>query len=520
MRFLAFIFLFFSANGFSQNSIDVKHYRFELRLTDASDTLMGNASISLQALQPLQQISLDLKQQDGKGMRAMVVTSASGKELPFRQENDKLLIDLPQAVDAGDSLQVNVIYKGVPEDGLIISKNKFGERTFFADNWPDRAHHWLPVVDHPADKASFEFIVTAPAHYDVISNGTKLEENVGGHTKTTHWMEDVPLSTKIMVIGVARFATKTYDDSPVDVPVSAWVYPPDTSRGFVDFSVAPRMLSFFTDYIGPYAFNKLANVQSTTIFGGMENASAIFYDEKGITGKKTNEGTVSHEIVHQWFGDMASEKSFAHLWLSEGFATYLTHVYYEATHGTEVMQERLRADRQKVIAFARKNNAPVVDNTPELMQLLNANSYQKGGWVLHMLRQQVGDEAFQAIIRAYYRQYQGGNADTRDFQQVAESISGQDLKWFFDQWLYRGGVPKLALKWKANGNTINAEVVQEGESLYRLPLEIGIVTADGRAEIQKVSIKHKATHLSFTTTSKPVRLVMDPDVKLLFEERK
>lgn len=520
MRFLFFALLFLSNICTAQQTIDVQHYCFELQLTDASDTLVGNATITLRALQPVQEISLDLKQQNGKGMRVMQVQSANGNHLTYRQQNDKLLIDLSQAVNTSDSVQVKVVYKGVPEDGLIISKNKFGERTFFADNWPNRAHHWLPVVDHPADKASFEFIVTAPTHYDVISNGEKLEENVDGHTKTTHWREDVPLSTKIMVIGVARFATKTFDDSPVDVPVSAWVYPADSSRGFVDFSVAPRMLQFFTNYIGPYAFNKLANVQSTTIFGGMENASAIFYDEKGITGKKNNEGTVSHEIVHQWFGDMASEKSFAHLWLSEGFATYLTHIYYEQTYGADVVPERLRVDRQKVIAFARKNNAPVVDSTSNLMQLLNANSYQKGGWVLHMLRQQVGDDNFQAIIRAYYRQYKGGNADTRDFQHVAETISGQELDWFFDQWLYRGGVPKLSLKWKADGNIIKAEVIQENEMLYKLPFEIGIMTADGRTEIQSVSINQKTTHFSFTTTSKPVKLVMDPNVKLLFEEVK
>lgn len=518
MRIFILVFLSYSSQLFAQPVIDVQHYRFELKLTDASDTLYGTTTVDFVARQVIQQVTLDLKGETKKGMRVLNVQTRDSLPLMFEQQDDKLHISLLKKANAGDTVGVRIHYRGVPDDGLIISKNKFGERTFFADNWPNRAHHWLPVVDHPADKASFEFLVTAPAHYDVISNGVKLEENSNGHTKMTHWREDVPLSTKIMVIGVARFAVKNYSGSPPHVPVSAWVYPPDSSRGFTDFSVAPHMLQFFSDYIGPYAFQKLANVQSTTIFGGMENASAIFYDEKGITGKKENEGTVAHEIVHQWFGNMASEKSFAHLWLSEGFATYLTHVYYEEKSGVATMQERLRSDRQKVIAFAHKKSMPVVDSTSALMDLLNANSYQKGGWVLHMLRQEVGDDDFQAIIRSYYQQYKGGNADTRDFQRVAEEISGMDLAWFFDQWLYRPGVPVLTVNWKMDGKKLNIHLRQSGAHIYRLPVEIGILTADGRQTIQTIVLDTTSKEVGFDLPAKPVKLVLDPDVKLLFEE--
>src|SRR6478672_3808793 len=223
---------------------------------------------------------------------------------------------------------------GIPRDGLIISTNKYGERTFFSDNWPNRAHQWIPCVDRLDDKASFEFVVTAPSHYQMASNGTLVSRTAGGNEKTvTFWRETTPLPTKVMVIGVADFAVKKFADSPDSIPVTAWIFPGDSTKGFYDYALTPHMLRFFSDYIGPYPYRKLANVQSKTIFGGMENASAIFYAEGSVTGDRKWEDVYAHEIAHQWFGDMATEKSFAHLWLSEGFATYLTHIYFQHQYG-------------------------------------------------------------------------------------------------------------------------------------------------------------------------------------------
>jgi aminopeptidase N len=142
------------------------------------------------------------------------------------------------------------------------------------------------------------------------------EKPLADNKKLTHWKEDVSLPTKVMVIGVAKFAVKQFEDSPADIPVSAWVYPQDSINGFRNYSVAPAIVEFFSNYIGPYPYNKLANVQSKTIFGGMENASAIFYNEASAEENISIEDLVAHEIAHQWFGDMATEKKFSHLWLS------------------------------------------------------------------------------------------------------------------------------------------------------------------------------------------------------------
>lgn len=516
-RFLIIVGCILSFTSFAQRDIDVLHYSFDLELTDVSDAITGKAVVTVKFLEPASELVLDLASvEEDRGMQAFMVTDG-GKPVLFFHSNDELHIRTPS--EKGQVRTFEISYMGVPKDGLIISKNKFGDRTFFADNWPNRAHQWIPTHDVPNDKASFEFTVTAPEKYEVISNGLKQSETlVKNGTKRTHWKEDIPLSTKIMVIGVADFAVKTYADSPDNIPVTAWVYPQDSSKAFYDYAVAPEIVKFFSTYIAPYPYRKLANVQSKTIFGGMENASAIFYAEEAITGKRSSEATVVHEIVHQWFGDMATEKSFAHLWLSEGFATYLTHIYFEQKYGKTAMQERLKKDREAVIAFASKNKMAVVDSTSELMSLLNANSYQKGAWVLHMLRAEVGGETFQKIVQEYYQQFKGMNADTRDFQSIAEKVSAKKLDWFFDQWLYRGGVPKLSWKWKPDGNKMKLEIIQSSETMYTFPLEIQITTVDGKTITHKLFINCRETELKTELPSKVMKVRLDPDMQLLFEE--
>lgn len=517
-------FLFTYNAMFAQSEIDVLHYKFEINLSDQSDTLNGKAEISFIVAQWNQSVSFDLSNlnSSGKGMR---VTQA-GFKLPaaqtsFQQQDNKIILTPSLPFKQGDTLDVFISYKGIPSDGLIISRNKYGDRTFFGDNWPNRAHNWIPCKDEPGDKASFEFLVTAPSHYSVISNGKKIEERMlPDKNKLTYWAEDIPLPTKVMVIGVAKFAVKEYPDSPDRIPVSAWVYPQDSVTGFRNYSVAPSILKFMADYIAPYPYNKLANVESTTIFGGMENAGAIFYFEGSASLPTSQESLVAHEIAHQWFGDMASEKKFAHLWLSEGFATYMTHIYIESKYGTDSLNKQMQADRRQIISFANRNNRPIVDSLSAYLDLLNANSYQKGGWVLHMLRRELGDVVFQKIIRSYYEKYKGKNADTRDFESVAEKISGKNLETFFDQWLYNPGLPELKISWKYIPDDkkimITVDQVQQEEP-FRIPLEIRTEFSNGKSEILHLMLHKRTETFFFNLQEKPSILIADPNVSLLYK---
>lgn len=498
-------------------TIDVQHYKFNLELSDASDTIEGSAQVQLKLLQPAKQFSLQLKNVTaGKGMHVANVNGSYVQS--FEHSGDRILIQL-HAIPHPDSVYTyHIQYRGVPADGLIIAKNKWSDRTFFSDNWPNRAHHWLPCNDTPADKATVEFAVTAPEHYQVISNGVRIEEsNITGNRILTHWREAVPIPTKVMVIGAARFAVKNYADSSRIHAVSAWVYPQDSAKGFYDYGLAPSILRFFHDYIGAYPFSKLANVQSKTMFGGMENASAIFYNESSVTGTRSSEGLIAHEIAHQWFGNMATEKSFAHLWLSEGFASYLTHLYLEQQYGTDTLQKGMRQDREQVIRFSKNWNKPVVDSTSGLMDLLNANSYQKGSWVLHMLRQQVGDDVFKNIISNYYNQYKGSNAETADFKTVAEKVSGKNLGLFFKQWLFTAGQPQLQVQWKQAKDGIVVTVKQTQKNLFAFPLQIGIYTTTGALPTEQLNITKKEETFVLKGYTQVQQIVLDPYTQLLFE---
>ena len=518
--FVFWILLFISTSIFAQlnPALDVQHYKFSLQLNDSNNIIKGEATISIRSKQNINEVILDLvnKRSDGKGMTVTRVTR-NGSAISFSQDSQYLVIKDAETKDAQNIYTVT--YEGEPADGLIISKNKFGHRTFFGDNWPNRAHNWLPCNDHVSDKASVEFIVTAPEPYQVVANGLQTEEtNLPGHLKLTHWKEDVPLSPKIMVIGVSDFAVN-YVGNVDCIPVYSWVYPEDKDCGFAHYAIAKNILPWYIQHVGPYAYKKLANVQSKTIFGGMENANTIFYFEQSVNDKAL-EALMAHEIAHQWFGNSASETDWPHVWLSEGFATYMTHLYHEEKYGVDSFNNRMRTDRDSVIAFSKRRFTPVVDTTEKnnLMRLLNINSYQKGGWVLHMLRRKVGDSLFWKSIRAYYATYAGRNANTDDLKNIFEEVTHQNLETFFKQWLYTAGQPGLNVEWSYNvtKKSVMIKIEQLQNNLFEFPLQIGF-NDNNKSNIETIEVKDKITAKEISLNQKPEKIILDPNVNLLFE---
>ncbi|MEP6726585.1 MAG: M1 family metallopeptidase [Bacteroidota bacterium] len=517
--FLASCILTHAQRDYKNAAIDVLHYTFNLQLNDENNNIKAAAIIAIKFLESKASFDLDMVKKNSNG-RGMTVTAVkeNNNHVSFLQEAET--IHIYTKAKAGDTINYTITYEGIPADGLIIDKNKYGHRTFFGDNWPNRAHNWLPCIDDPSDKASVDFIVTAPEHYQVIANGLQTEENnLPNHLKQTHWKETVDLPTKVMVIGAADFAVNYTGD--VDcIPVYSWVYPENKEDGFYDYALAKDILPWFIKNIGAYAYKKLANVQSKTQFGGMENASAIFYFENSVQGDRKIESLLTHEIAHQWFGNSATEASWPHIWLSEGFATYMTHLYLENKYGIDTLQKRLQEDRNTVIAFSKKKYTPVVDTsiTSNFFQLLNANSYKKGGWVLHMLRRKLGNATFWQGIKNYYAQYAGKNATTDDFRKAMERASGQDLQLFFQQWLFTAGHPVLNTSWKYNKNKklVTITIEQAQPVIFQFPVQIAIQS--GTSDIlQTLPVTEKVTTIGFPLAKKPVKIIVDPNVNLLFE---
>ena len=527
-KILPFIFLFFLTNTFAQvekqnpqiDKIDILHYNFDIAVNDTSDIIDAYAKVTILFKQNTGNFYLDLTGKSGsKGMETVFV-GADKYQLEYKHKDNKLYI-FDKQWNKGDTVEFEIKYSGIPADGLIISKNKFGKRTFFGDNWPDRAHNWLPVIDHPSDKATVDWHITAPAHYQVVANGKLIEElKMDNDEKKYHFSTfDVPLATKVMVIGLADFDIKNYGQ--VDCfPVYSMTFSPTPKYGLDDYLPAMDVMRYYIDSIGEFSYFKLANVQSKTRYGGMENAGNIFYYEQSVNGKHSVEPLIAHEIAHQWFGNSATEKNWHHIWLSEGFATYLADMYLEHKYGKEKMRQRMRRERSKVIRYNSLISRPVIDTSiTDWNKLLNPNSYEKGAWFLHILRNKTGDNNFYKILRTYYEKYRNSNALTSDFRAIAEEISGMDLKAFFDQWLRKPGFPDIDVKWYREKEKLYISVEQKsGEFDFELPIQI----KDEKDKTFNFTVNVKCKKETFVIKlpdefSQGINdVILDPEVKLLY----
>ena len=442
-------------------NIDIKHYVFQLRLTDSNDEIFGTTQVTVNFKQAgMQNFRLDLiNKSTEKKDKGMVVESVSisNTTVNYTHENDALIIYLPKSSVANETITFTIKYHGIPFDGLRIGATKFGDRSFFNENWPNRGRHWLPILDHPSDKATSEFIVTAPSHYKVVSNGLLLEESsLGNNTNLTHWKQSVPVSSWLFVLGVADFAVQYVDDFE-GKSIQTWVYSKNREAGFYDFKEpTKKVLAFYTKYVGPYAYEKLANIQTPSVNGGMETSSAIFYGEDLVNGKgdERTRNIVVHEIAHQWFGNAVTESTWDDAWLSEGFATFFSMLFQEHAYGHEEFVAAIKNSRKSVYNFSKKDStySIVAPRSAETDPVTTGITYQKGAWVLHMLREKIGHDNFRKGIQAYYAKYFNANATSEDFKREMEKASGQNLTTFFNQWLYKPENLKISAHWEYDAN--------------------------------------------------------------------
>ncbi len=523
----AFVLISCSFSSFAQqikpdlNEIDVLKYSLNIRLNDTTNIVEGNALIRARLSDSIGIINFNFVKQDALGGMHVTKVECNGKEAEFVHQNNLLQIKPDENITAG-VYNLSITYQGNPKDGLVIGNNMYGDRTFFCDNWPNRAQNWFPCIDHPLDKAKVEFKIQLPKKYQVIANGVlKSVKEINEQTNLYEFETEEPLPTKVMVFGAAKFTVGGLDTINT-IPLSSWVYPQSKERGIAKFKETANALAFFIDKIGDYPFQKLASVQSSTIFGGMENAGAIFYPERRVAGYQSIDETVVHEVAHQWFGNSASETDFAHLWLSEGFATYLTNLYYEQKYGTEYMKKMLKGQKERVLLYYQQSKSPVVDSlNHNYMSMLNPNSYQKGGWILHMLRKQVGDELFWQILKEYYNKYKYSNASTNDFKEVAEKVSGKKLNDFFNQWLYHSGHPIVNFNWQQEGKELMIHMTQNQMNtvVFKFPLELQVVYDDKSSEIITIEVDEKdiLKKVNITNNKKVKNVKVDPNSWLLYE---
>jgi aminopeptidase N len=470
------------------------------------------------------------------GMTVDKVVDADGKPLRFTHQNDRVRVDFPQPSTVGARFSFTVSYHGTPSTGLQIGNNQYGDRGFFSNDWPNLAHNWLATIDHPSMKAPTQMTVTAPRQYQVISNGRLIEEtDLADGLRRTTWREDVPIPTWQFSIGAAPFAVRHFGDYH-GIPLSAWVYPQERDNGFKGFGdVTESILDFYSTHVGPYSYEKLAHVQATTVSGGMELASSIFYGYRGVPGRQL----IAHETAHQWFGDSATERDWDDVWLSEGFATYFALLYAEHMDGRDAFLTGVKNSAANAMRYALSNPTSTIvhDNLADVSKVIanNAQVYQGGAQVLHMLRGLLGDDRFWAGIKLYYSRFRNSNASSDDFRHAMEDAcinAGncpddlRDLSWYFREWLNRGGILQVKGGWHYDATskqlTITLDQTQT-TGLYRMPIEIGIVPAAAPAATgrgggaagsatapTKIVVAQAHTTLTIPLAAEPADVQLDP----------
>ena len=492
---------------------DAMHYDVTLIPSDTGGHILGEVQISWRLRSTdLVEMQLDSAM---RVIRVLVDGKPNTRLSRTRYGRSEQWIGVPHEKQPGDTLSTRVRYRGYARDGLIVRTNQYGARTVFADNWPDRAHLWIPSQDHPSDKATVAFHVQAPLGQQVIANGVLEKIDTLAQGKSVwHYRLDSPIPVYTMVVGIGRLSRTRLSDAacPVKcVALTVWAYPEDSAyavRG--PFRRAGRIIDYFSNLIGPFPYTSLAHVESSTRFAGMENSTAIFYDEKRYRERTLEERLVAHETAHQWFGDAVTEADWHHLWLSEGFATYLAALWQGHADGDSTFRAVMARAAARIFE-SEETQKPILDTTAtDLPGLLNSNNYQKGAWVLHQLRGLMGDSAFFAGLRHYYDTYKDSTALSADFARIMSQASGQNLEWYFQQALMQPGYPMLDISWQHKDKRLTLDVAQTQPpewGTYRIPNLILLVDKTP----VRISVEGRQSRVVVKgIRRKPRDLVVDP----------
>jgi aminopeptidase N len=515
---------------------DIQHYTIRLSFNRAEKKVLGDTTVQLKPLEDnFKQLELDAAQMFFESVKL----EPTGKDLQFRQANEKIIITLDNAYSKKDLISVRFKYSTVPTKGIYFVEERVDEgkvirsAQIWTQNEPERAHFWFPSYDFPDDKATSEEFITVEKDESVIGNGDLLEtlENPN-NTRTFHYKMPVPHSTYLTSFAVGKYLKTS--DSYKKIPLGFYVYPETESLVTPAFGKTKGMMRIFEELTGvEFAFNKYDQtiVAGFDEFSAMENITAttlsdrdVFLAQFGET-RGLVEDIVSHELAHSWFGNLVTCRNWAELWLNESFATFMEAAYREKMYGRESYIQAIRKDvfehfiedlprakRHGLFNQLAKPDDSIFDTT----------TYQKGGAVLHTLRETIGDKAFWKAINIYLTRHRFENVETPDLQKAMEEASGQKLDWFFEQWVYKIGYPQLdvAPVYEAGSNTLTIKIKQTQQNgdtrvplAFILPMNVEITTHNG-TKSEKITINKAEQSFSFKLDSEPIGVELDKELKI------
>lgn len=520
------------ANFDRARTFDAQHYTIRASFGRAAKTVFGDTTVSLKPLSAgFRTVELDAVGLDVQSVKL----EPSGIDLQYKVQPKKVVITLDKSYGPEDTISIRLKYTTTaPAKGVYFQPAVEGRSAqIWTQGEAEEARYWFPCFDFPSDKATTEEILTVQKGETVIGNGEFLGKSDNpDNTVTWHYRMPVPHSTYLVSFVIGEYAK--VEDKYRNVPLGFYVYPGREATARRAFGDTGKMMKVYEELTGiDFPYNKydqtvVANFQ----FGGMENITAttmsdmeIFFADVDFLRDAFVTDLVSHELAHSWFGDLVTCSNWAELWLNEGFATYMEAAYREKMVGREDYIRKVMSDASDFLtddSTNRKRHALYNHRAGDVDSLFEnaATTYHKGGAVIHTLREQVGTEAFWRALNIYLNRHKFGNVTSTDLKAAMEETSGQDLDWFFEQWVYGAGAPKLDVRqtYRARTKTLTLTVTQtQGDALtpmvFKLPLDLRIKTGTGESD-QKLDVSKRTQTFSFKTNGKPLGVTLDPQEKI------
>lgn len=528
-----------------KKEIDLIHTKLDIRFDWAKEELIGSAELTCKAyFYPVKRFRLDAK---GFIIRSV---SIAGKALNYDYDNENLYVNLDKTYNAKEKFTLQIDYiarpNEIPAGGSEAITSEKG--LFFIDPQgtdPDKPtqiwtqgetqsnSRWFPTIDRPNERCTEEILLTVENKYKTLSNGIMVssKDNKDG-TRTDHWMLDKPHAPYLFMIAVGEYSINY--DKWRDIPLAYYVEPEYAADAKLIFNNTPEILEFFSTRLGvKYQWPSLSQIiVRDYVSGAMENTTAIVYGEPqqrhaDELKEEPNDDILAHEIFHHWFGDYVTCESWANLPLNEGFANYAEYLWSEHKYGYNEAEIHRISEMEGYLASTAYNVHPLINYAyKHETEMFDAHSYNKGGLVLHMLRKTVGDDAFFASLQRYLEKNALTPVEADNLRQAFEEVTGQDMKWFFDEWYFAAGHPKLKIKKEYDDTSkvlaITIEQEQTGEKIphiFQFPLTIDIYDASGKLTKYERWVNERIQNFEFTMPGGFIAANIDPE-RILVCERK
>ena len=511
-------------------TFDAQNYTIRASFDRVNTKVFGDTTVSLKPLKA----NFQIVELDAVGLAFdSVKLESSGVDLKYKTLPGKVIVTLDKAYGPDDLISIRFKYTALPKKGVyFVDANEGHSAQIWSQGEAEEARYWFPSFDFPSDKATSEEYLTTEKGQTVVGNGEFLGKSDNADpTVTWHYKMSIPHSTYLISFVIGDYLR--VDDTYKNTPLGFYVYPGQEVVAHKAFDDTKNMIAVYEKLTGiDFPYNKYDQTLVASFkFGGMENITATTMADTDILfgamldPNGTGVDLLSHELAHSWFGDLVTCRNWAELWLNEGFATYMEAAYREQKFGREDYIKKIRSNAADFIRddVTNRKRHPLYDLRAGDVDELFDNSYttySKGGAVLHTLREQVGTEAFWKAINIYLNRHKFANVESADLQKAMEETSGQDLKWFFDQWVYSAGAPQLDVKrtYSTHTKTLTVTIAQTQvidaitPAVFRLPMDITIKTASGDTS-HPIDIRKRLQTFSFRT-AKPTDFSLDPSEKI------